>query len=148
MEPARRRPGYGVAVLLKIYVRCIDCQPFLELLPDGSYRSVLVKTSVKGARRAGLAEAARRGEDLDPALARHVRVVEYEVTDRDGDGELIALVTTITDWQAAPPWPGHTTPGGSTRPPTPRSKPPCAGRAGSCGPAARTWSGRRSGATS
>jgi hypothetical protein len=76
--------------------------PFLELLPDGSYRSVLVKTSVKGARRAGLAEAARRGEDLDPALARHVRVVEYEVTDRDGDGELIALVTTITDWQAAP----------------------------------------------
>jgi hypothetical protein len=76
--------------------------PFLELLPDGSYRSVLVKTSVKGARRADLVEAARRGEDLDPAVARHVRVVEYEVTDRDGEDSLIALVTTITGWQAAP----------------------------------------------
>jgi hypothetical protein len=76
--------------------------PFLELLPDGSYRSVLVKTSVKGARRAGLVEAARRGEDLDPSLARHVRVVEYEVTDRDGEDGLIVLVTTVTGWQAAP----------------------------------------------
>ena len=76
--------------------------PFLELLPDGSYRSVLVKTSVKGARRAGLVEAARRGEDLDPSVARHVRVVEYEVTDRDGEDGLIALVTTVTGWQAAP----------------------------------------------
>ena len=76
--------------------------PFLELLPDGSYRSVLVKTSITGSRRNGLIEAARRGEDLDPALARHIRVAEYEVTDRDGQGELIALITTITDWQAAP----------------------------------------------
>jgi hypothetical protein len=76
--------------------------PFLELLDDGSFRSVLVKTSVKGTRRAGLVEAARRGEDLDPALARHVRVVEYEVVDRDSEDGLIALVTTITDWQAAP----------------------------------------------
>ena len=76
--------------------------PVLELLPDGSYRSVLVKTSVKGARRAGLVEAARRGEDLDPGVARHVRVVEYEVTDRDGEDGLIALVTTVTGWQAAP----------------------------------------------
>ena len=76
--------------------------PVLELLPDGSYRSVLVKTSVKGARRAGLVAAARRGEDLDPGVARHVRVVEYEVTDRDGEDGLIALVTTVTGWQAAP----------------------------------------------
>jgi hypothetical protein len=76
--------------------------PFLELLPDGSYRSVLVKTTVAGSRRESLIEAARRGEDLDPALARHVRVVEYEVTDRDGGEGLIALVTTITDHRAAP----------------------------------------------
>ena len=41
--------------------------PFLELLPDGSYRSVLVKTSITGGRRDGLVGAARRGEDLDPA---------------------------------------------------------------------------------
>jgi Insertion element 4 transposase N-terminal len=76
--------------------------PFLELLPDGSYRSVLVRTTVKGSRRAGLVEAARRGEDLDPAVARHVRVIEYQVAGRDGDGELVALVTTITGWQGAP----------------------------------------------
>ena len=74
----------------------------LELLPDGSCRSVLMKASLRGARRAGLTGAARRGEDLDPALARHVRVVQYEVTDRDGEDALITLVTTITGWQAAP----------------------------------------------
>ena len=36
--------------------------------------------------------------------ARHVRVIEYEVPDRDGDGkgELIALVTTITEMTAGP----------------------------------------------
>lgn len=51
--------------------------PYLELLPDGSYRSVLVKTSVTGSRRDALVEAARRGEDLDPDKARHVRVIEY-----------------------------------------------------------------------
>ena len=67
--------------------------PFLELLPDGSYRSVLVQTSVK---------AARRGEDPGPALARHVRVIEYEVADRGGEDAPITLVTTITGWQAAP----------------------------------------------
>jgi hypothetical protein len=71
--------------------------PVLELLGDGSYRSVLVDPKVRGRRREELIGAARRGEDLDPARARHVRVIEYEVTDRDGDGELIALVTTITD---------------------------------------------------
>jgi hypothetical protein len=76
--------------------------PFLELLPDGSYRSVLVKTSITKGRRDALVEAARRGEDLDPASARHVRVIEYDVPDREGDGELVALVTTITDHRAAP----------------------------------------------
>jgi hypothetical protein len=76
--------------------------PFLELLPDGSYRSVLVKTSIAGRRRDAVIEAARRGEDLDPAQARHVRVTEYDIPGRDGGGELIALITTITGWQAAP----------------------------------------------
>ena len=78
--------------------------PPLELLPDGSYRSVLVKPGISAARRGLLTEAARLGEELDGDLARYVRVVEYEVPDRAGDGreELIALVTTITDWRAAP----------------------------------------------
>jgi hypothetical protein len=78
--------------------------PVLELLPDGSYRSVLIWPRSTPAQRRALTEAARRGEDLDPDRARPVRVVEYEVTDRDGGAkdEWIALVTTITDRRRAP----------------------------------------------
>jgi hypothetical protein len=84
-------------------VRSYILLPVLELLDDGSYRSVLIDPKVRGPRqREALLEAARAGQDLDPALARHVRVIEYEVADRDGDGELIALVTTITDPRQAP----------------------------------------------
>src|SRR6266849_1480159 len=77
--------------------------PVLELLPDGSYRSVLVSPKVTGKARQKLIEAARAGEDLDPDKARCVRVIEYEVPDREGDGkgELIALITTITDLREA-----------------------------------------------
>jgi len=76
----------------------------LEFLRDGSYRSVLVNPKVKGAARQRLIDAARAGEDLDPQKARYIRVIEYEVPDRAGDGkdELIALVTTITDFREAP----------------------------------------------
>jgi hypothetical protein len=78
--------------------------PVLELLPDGSYRSVLVSPKITGKARQQLIEAARAGEDLDEDRARYVRVIEYEVPDRDGDGkgEVIALVTTITEMTAAP----------------------------------------------
>jgi hypothetical protein len=78
--------------------------PVLALLPDGSCRSVLIDPKIRGRARAGLVEAARAGQDLDPAQARYVRVVEYQVPDREGDGkgELIALITTITDVAAAP----------------------------------------------
>ena len=72
--------------------------PVLDLLPDGSYSSVLVSPKIRGKARQQLIEAARAGQDLDEDQARYVRVVEYEVPDRDGDGkgEVIALVTTIT----------------------------------------------------
>jgi len=78
--------------------------PVLQLLPDGSYRSVLVSPKIGGKRRTELIEAARRGEDLDQDKARPVRVIEYEVPDREGGGtgELIALITTITDPRQAP----------------------------------------------
>jgi len=78
--------------------------PVLELLPDGSYRSVLINPKVSGKARARLIEAARAGQDLEGDKARHIRVIEYEVPDRDGDGkdELIALITTITDPRQAP----------------------------------------------
>lgn len=78
--------------------------PVLELLPDGSYASVLIDPKIRGKARDRLIAAARAGEELDEAIARLVRVIEYEVPDREGDGkgELIALVTTFTDPAAAP----------------------------------------------
>jgi transposase IS4-like protein len=78
--------------------------PLLEFYPDGSYRSVLVNPKVRGKARDKILEAARSGADLDPEKARYVRVVEYEVPNREGDGkdEVIALITTISTWTDAP----------------------------------------------
>jgi hypothetical protein len=78
--------------------------PPLEFYPDGSYRSVLVNPKVKGKARDKIVDAARAGEDLDPDKARYARVAEYEVPDREGDGndEIIALITTITEFPDAP----------------------------------------------
>jgi hypothetical protein len=78
--------------------------PVLELLSEGSCRSVLVSPKIKGKARQQLVEAARRSEDLDQDKARHVRVIEYELPGREGGGagELIALITTITDPRQAP----------------------------------------------
>jgi hypothetical protein len=76
----------------------------VETYPDGSYLSVLVNPQIKGAARARLLDAVRAGEVLEEARGRLVRVVEYEVPDREGDGrgELICLVTTILDPDRAP----------------------------------------------
>jgi hypothetical protein len=65
---------------------------------------VLVSPKIAGKARDKLIEAARAGQDLDARRARYVRVIEYDVPGRDGDGkgELIALITTITGWQRAP----------------------------------------------
>jgi hypothetical protein len=78
--------------------------PVLRIFADGSYSSVLIDPAIRGAARHRLVEAARAGEGLDGSRARYVRVVEYTVPDRDGDGsgELICVVTTITDPAAAP----------------------------------------------
>lgn len=74
--------------------------PVLEPLPDGSFASVLIDPKITGPAREALIAAARRGQDLDGSQARYARVIEYDVPDRDG--ELIILVTTITDFRAAP----------------------------------------------
>ena len=71
--------------------------PVLELLPDGSYLSVVAKPTLHDKARNKLIAAARAGERFDESQAMRVRVIEYEIPDRDGDGELIALITTITD---------------------------------------------------
>jgi hypothetical protein len=78
--------------------------PPLEFFPDGSYRSVLVNPKVKVGARQQILDAARAGEDLDPRKGRYVRVVEYEVPDRQDGGkdEIIALITTILEFTEAP----------------------------------------------
>jgi hypothetical protein len=63
----RAAAGSGAALLWRVKA---DLRlPVLELLPDGSYRSVLVSPEVTGAARKRLADAARDGQDLDPARA-------------------------------------------------------------------------------
>jgi hypothetical protein len=74
--------------------------PVLDALPDGSFASVLIDPKITGLAREAITAAAQRGQDLDPGQARLVRVIEYDVPDRDG--ELIILITTITDFRAAP----------------------------------------------
>jgi len=94
----------GAALLWR--VRSNVALPVLEPLPDGSWRSVLVSPRVdpRSAARRDLLAAAGRGQDLPEGQARYVRAIEYQVSDRDGNGkdERIILVTTITDFRAAP----------------------------------------------
>ena len=92
----------GAALLWR--VKADLALPALEQLPDGSYLSVLVSPKITGRARQRLIEAARSGEEPDKNKARYVRVIEYEVPGREGDGkgELIALITTITDPREAP----------------------------------------------
>lgn len=73
--------------------------PVMERLDDGSYLSVITKPGLRGVARNRVLEAARAGDDIDPDDAHVVRVIEYDVPDRDGNGhgELICLITTITD---------------------------------------------------
>jgi Transposase DDE domain len=76
--------------------------PVLAWLPDGSYRSVLINPSVRGRRREQLLAAAAAGEELDPAQAMVIRVVEYMIDNRAGGGELFCLITTLLDHEFAP----------------------------------------------
>jgi hypothetical protein len=73
--------------------------PVVEVLADGTFTSVVVNPAIRGGRRDRIIEAARAGEDLDPDDAHLVRVIEYDVPDRagDGTGELIVLLSTIID---------------------------------------------------
>ncbi|HET9254464.1 MAG TPA: hypothetical protein VFO16_04590, partial [Pseudonocardiaceae bacterium] len=67
--------------------------PVVKVLSDGTYLSVLINPTIRGARRrAAITRTAREiaeGGDaqlLDPAEAHLVRVVEYDVPDREGNG--------------------------------------------------------------
>jgi hypothetical protein len=73
--------------------------PVIEPLPEGSYRSIVLNPKIRGARRATLIDRVRRGHPVPEGEAIPVRVVEYEIPDRDGNGtgELICLITSILD---------------------------------------------------
>ena len=87
--------------------------PMVKALPDGTYLAVLINPAIRGARRrAAITQTARQiaeapsegaGPELDPTEAHLVRVVEYDVPDRagNGTGELIVLISTILDPAAA-----------------------------------------------
>jgi Insertion element 4 transposase N-terminal len=100
----RAAAGTGAALLWR--VKSSLRLPVLEPLPDGSWRSVLISPRIdpRGPARAALLAAAGRGEDLDEDRACYVRVIEYAVPDRagNGKGERIILITTITGFRAAP----------------------------------------------
>ncbi|GAA2339301.1 hypothetical protein GCM10010170_021300 [Dactylosporangium salmoneum] len=87
--------------------------PVIKVLPDGTYLSVLIKPEIRFIpRRERLLAAARAATDLHnldtiphafnqtgEPIAHLVRVIEYDIPDRTGNGhhELIALTTTILD---------------------------------------------------
>jgi hypothetical protein len=73
--------------------------PVVGVVSDGTYTSVLVNPKIRGARRDRIVAAAQAGTGLDPDEAYLVRVIEYDVPDRagNGTGELIVLLTTIVD---------------------------------------------------
>jgi hypothetical protein len=80
--------------------------PVVRVLCDGTYLTVLINPAIHGARRRAAIPATAgelaHGEpdaEFDPTQAHLVRVVEYDVPDRAGNGtsELIVLLTTILD---------------------------------------------------
>ena len=73
--------------------------PLVGVLADGTYTSVLVNPKLRGARRERVIAAVQAGHEIDPDDGYVVRVIEYNVPDRvgNGTGELITLITTILD---------------------------------------------------
>jgi len=73
--------------------------PVVAVLADGTYTSAVIRSGIRGVRRERIIAAARAGAELAPEEAYLVRVVEYDVPDRagNGTGELIVLLTTIVD---------------------------------------------------
>ena len=70
--------------------------PVLKRLPDESYLSVV--TAHRISTPATLGEARWRAAKHQTII---VRVVEYQITDRDTNGETYRLISTITNWETA-----------------------------------------------
>lgn len=73
--------------------------PVLRWLPDGSYLSVVCPTNIRGRRYEELIRRARDSGDIDDSEGYLIRVVEYDVPDREGNGsgEIICVITSILD---------------------------------------------------
>jgi Insertion element 4 transposase N-terminal len=74
--------------------------PVLQVLSDGTYISVVINRRIHSRpRRETILTAVRNGEDLGDDLVHLVRVIEYDVPDRSGNGtgEVIVLLSTITE---------------------------------------------------
>jgi Insertion element 4 transposase N-terminal/Transposase DDE domain len=72
--------------------------PVVRAFPDGSYESFLLDPKVRG-RRAN--QRHRGSANIEEPSGIPVRVIEYEVTNREGKGEIFCLITTIMDPQDA-----------------------------------------------
>lgn len=74
--------------------------PVVKILDDGTYLALAINPKIRAtARRERLLADAAAGIEIDPEAAHLVRVIEYDVPDRtgSGSGELIVLLSTITD---------------------------------------------------
>jgi hypothetical protein len=73
--------------------------PVLNNLADGSYLSVIFRKGLRDYHREAIIEAARAGEAVHPIQGIIVRVIEYDVPDREGSGKRdpIRLITSILD---------------------------------------------------
>jgi hypothetical protein len=73
--------------------------PVVTPLTDGSYLSVVFRPKLRDYHRTALIETVRSGGRVHPAQAIVVRVIEYDVPDREGNGkhEIIRIITSILD---------------------------------------------------
>jgi hypothetical protein len=73
--------------------------PIVRWLPDGSYLSLIFDPKNSRRLRDRLIEKARTGESVNPEQAQLVRIVEYDIPDREGNGkgELFCLMSSILD---------------------------------------------------
>lgn len=72
--------------------------PIVRALADGSYESFLLDPKVRS-RRAN--QRYRGSKNIEEPSGIPVRVIEYEVTNREGKGEIFCLITTIMDPEEA-----------------------------------------------
>jgi hypothetical protein len=71
-------------------------------LPDGSYLALIYKPGLSAERRRRLAQTVTDGGHVPADVARLVRVIDYAVPNRNPDGDLITVITTLLDPHEVP----------------------------------------------